>query len=305
MGARWYLACIAMLTLLCVAAHLSIQMQAQQRAERLLQHWGRKAQVKIGDVHYHLLRNALIVQQINIFRLGGSLSIAHMLIRANPRLLTGSSPQIGEIEMDGVQMQLWNSEAENTWQQDEYLNRIWHASRSLSLHDGELILYPQGKTAPPLRMTGLRLKQDYLNQQRRLVGSAQLQRGDIHVQWQTNEKYGLSSGQLYWQEVEAQLLSSSLGLQPVAGFLEGHMSWSQTGSLQPGMQVSTIEGRLQLNSADGESDESHQLYWQGVRLAETWKLEVKAKAWPLDAWAGALPQIGGRKMRAGQLDGAL
>lgn len=305
MGARWYLACIAMLALLCVAAHLSIQQHAQQRAEGLLQQWGKKAQVQIGNVRYHLLRNALIVQQIHVSREGGSLSIAHMLIRANPKLLTSNSPQIGEIEVDGVQAQLWAPGAEKGWQQDEYLKRIWHASRSLSLRDGELALYLQGKTKPPLKMTGLKLKQDYLNQQRRLVGTAHTQGGDVHLQWQTNEKHELSSGQLHWQEVEAQPLSLSLGLQPVVGLLKGYMSWTHTDSAQPGMPASTIEGQIQLNNADDESDTNHQLHWQGSQVAETWKMEMKAKAWPLDAWADMLPQIGGRQILAGQLDGLL
>jgi hypothetical protein len=302
MGARWYLACIAMLALLCVAAHLSVQMHAQQKAARLLLQWGKEAQVQIGDIHYHLLRNALIVKQIHIARQGGSLSIAHMLIRANPELLTSNSPQIGKIEIVGVQARLWDPEAENTWQQDEYLKRIWHASRVLSLRDGELVIFPKGETALPLEMTGLQLQQDYLNQQRNLVGSAHTREGNVHVQWQINEGDGSSSGELRWQKVEAQRLNSLLGLQPEDGLLTGHMSWSQSGSEQPGMQ---LEGQMQLSNADDESNDSHQLYWQGSQEAETWKIKVQAKAWPLDAWADVLPQIGGRKMLAGHLDGTL
>jgi hypothetical protein len=305
MGARWYLASIAMLTLLCVAAHLSVQMHAQQMAERLLQQWGGKAQVEIGDVHYHLLRNGLIVKQIHIEREGGSLSISHMLIRANPRLLTGNSPQIGEIELDGVKVQLWNSESENTWQQDEHLQRLWQASRSLSLRDGELVIIPQEESAPLLEMTGLKLQQDYLNQQRRLVGSAHTREGSVHVQWEVNEEDGSSSGQLRWQEMDAELLSSSLGLQPVAGLLTGYMNWSRADSAEPSPQSTTIEGRAQLNNAADELIESHQLHWQGSQVAETWQLEVTAKDWPLDAWAEVLPQIGGGQMLAGQLDGFL
>ncbi len=305
MGARWYLASIAMLALLCVAAHLSVQMYAQQMAEKLLQQWGKKAQVQIGNVHYHLLRNGLIVKQIHIEREGGSLSIAHMLIRANPRLLTSDSPQIGKIEMAGVKVRLWASEAENTWQQDEYLQRIWHASRSFSLHDGELIIFPRGKTAPPLQMTGLKLEQDYLFRQGRLVGSAQLQGKDIQIHWQINKENGSSSGQLSWQEVDAQLLSSSFGLQPEVGLLTGNMNWSQTDSVGPGIQKVTMEGYTQLIDVNDESNESHHLYWQGSQVAETWKVEVMAEAWPLDAWADELPRIGGRRMLAGQLDGSM
>jgi hypothetical protein len=305
MGARWYLACIATLALLCVAAHLSIQQHAQQQAESLLQQWGKKAQVQIGDIHYHLLRSALIVQQIHITRQGGSLSIAHMLIRANPELLTSNSPQIGEIEIVGVKARLWDLEAENTWQQDEYLKRIWHASRSLSLRDGTLILYSQEEASPALEMTGLQLQQDYLNQQRRLVGTAHAQGGNIDLQWQVNEGDDSSSGALRWQKVEAQRLSSLLGLYPAAGLLTGHINWSQTDSGQPGMQLSTIEGQMQLSNADGESNASQQLHWQGSQKAGTWKLEVQAEAWPLDAWADVLPRIGGRHMLAGQLDGTL
>jgi hypothetical protein len=305
MGARWYLASIAMLTLLCVAAHLSVQIHAQQMAEKLLHQWGKKAQVEIGDVHYHLLRNGLIVRQIHIEREGGSLSIAHMLIRANPRLLTGDSPQIGQIEMDGVKVRLWDSESENTWQQDEYLQRIWHASRSLSLRDGELVIIPQGESESPLEMTGLKLQQDYLNQQRRLVGSAHTGEGSVHVEWQTNEEDGSSSGQLRWQEMDAELLSSLLGLQPVVGFLSGYMNWSQADSAEPGVESAAIEGRVQLNNAADELIESQQLHWQGSQVAGTWKLEVTAKDWPLDAWAEVLPKIGGGQILAGQLDGPM
>ena len=305
MGARWYLACIATLALLCVTAHLSIQQHAQQQAESLLQQWGKEAQVQIGDIHYHLLRNALIIKQIHISRQGGSLSIAHMLIRANPELLTSHSPQIGEIEMVGVKARLWGPKAGNTWQQDEYLKRLWHASRSLNLRDGTLILYSQGEASSSLQITGLQLQQDYFNQQRRLIGTAYAQGGDINLQWQTNEGDSSSSGALRWQQMEAQRLSSFLGLDSATGLLTGHMNWSQTDSEQPGMQLSSIEGQVQLKSADNESNESHQLYWQGSRQAEIWKLKVQAKAWPLDAWTDMLPRIGGRHMLAGQLDGTL
>lgn len=302
MGARWYLACIATLALLCVAAHLSIQQHAQQQAASLLQQWGQKAQVQIGDIHYHLLRNALIVKQIHVDRQDVSLSIAHMLVRANPELLTSDSPQIGEIEIAGVQARLWNPEAESPWQQDEHLKRIWYASRSVSLRDGTLTLYPQGDTAPAVEMTGLQLEQDYLNQQRRLFATAQTPGGDIALQWQVNEESGSSSGALHLQQVEARGLSSLLGLYPAAGLLSGHMNWSQTVSEQPGMQ---LEGQMQLSNADNESDESHQLHWQGSQEAEIWKVSVQAEAWPLDAWADVLPRIGGRHLLAGELDGTL
>ena len=299
LGARWYLACIATLALICMAMHLSIQERAQKEAESLVRQWGAAANIEVGDVHYHLLRNALILRQIAIVRSDDYISIRHMLLRANPNLLTSQSPQIHRVEIAGLEANISYPEIDQTWQQDETLSRLWRAASSLQLGDGIVTVYPRSREYQPLVLTGLALRQRILDHQRSITAAAQLGAADLHWQWQTDDKGGRKgNGRMGWQRLDAGLLATSLGLQPIRGELRGQVSWGNEGPSAPG-----LEGSMELTT--GRERPAGHLQWQATATGDSWQVDTSATAWPLAAWSEILPQIGGRSFLAGNFSGAL
>ena len=298
-GARWYLASIAVLSLLCVAMQLSIQIHAQKKAETVIEQWGHAAGVQVESVHYHLLRNALILRRIEVSRGDDFVLMEHMLLRANPALLTSQRPQIGRVEISGLEASLSHAGISNSWQQDEALIRLWQASSSLFLRDGTVSFYPQGEASPPLIFTGVSLEQQLKERQSILTIAASLGGSPVHWQWQTNRDKSPANGKLGWRDIDAGLITESFGLRPVAGSLTGYLNWIPSTD----NQTQAIEGQVAMDSGDGVS--GHLLEWQGGRSGGTWQLDITGQAWPLDAWADSLPKIGGRSLQSAQLDAAL
>lgn len=298
-GARWYLASIAVLSLLCVAMQLSIQIHAQQKAEKLIARWGKAAGVQVDYVHYHLLRNALILRQIKVVRGEDFIAMEHMLLRANPTLLTGRQPQIGRVEISGFEAALSLAGIEESWRQDEALRRLWQATRSLHLKGGNINLYPQGEAHPPLIFTDVSLDQQLQGTAGILTASARLGGAPVHWQWQTDKAEGLARGKLGWRDIDAGLLAASLGLRPVDGTVKGRLDWSPASD----SRAALIEGSMELDA--GHKASGHLLQWRGSKSAGLWQLDISARAWPLDGWAASLPKIGNRSLLSARLDANL
>ncbi|MFQ5346041.1 MAG: hypothetical protein ACE5DZ_08800, partial [Mariprofundus sp.] len=128
---------------------LSIQANAQKQAKSLIQSWGKQAGVQIENVRYHLLRNGLILQNIRVERGQNQILIKHIFVRANPKLLTGSTPRIGSVNIAGVSAVI-RTDDHNAWQEERPLQQIWQAATSLTLRDGQIKLYLKGTDAPPV-----------------------------------------------------------------------------------------------------------------------------------------------------------
>jgi len=304
MGARWYLACTAMLSLLCVAMHLSIQEHAQTKAERLIQEWGNATGIEVAGVHYHLLRNALILKEIGISRGEEKISISHMLLRANPRLLTGPNPQIGRVEIAGLEAAVSLDGISETWGEDERLQRIWQTSRYLSLDNGIVTLFSKDETRQPLTFAGLSLRQRSQGQRRTITATAQLATGDLHWQWQSGEQGGVGAGgKMGWRQIDAGLIAAALGLRPVAGELQGHLSWGAAQKEDTGQKPYDIEGRVTFITGQGRPDGS--LRWQAAKRPDNWQVDLSATDWPVDAWIDSLPRIANRSLYSGDLTGSL
>lgn len=302
-GARWYLASIAILSLLALAMHLSVQMFAQQKAEALIRQWGKAADVEIGDVHYHLLRNALILQRINVVRGEDSVSMQHMLLRANPALLTGDTPQIGRVEIAGFEARLSHAGARGAWRRDEALKKLWRAAGSLSLREGTVRFHPGAERDPPLVFTDLSLRQQLQGTRPGVTATARLQGAPVHWQWQADGTGSAAKGKLGWQDVDAGLIAASFGLKPIAGTLKGYLNWIPADHTAAAAQTPDMEGRVELDAGDGIS--GRQLQWQGRKNADRWQLDISARAWPLEAWTDSLPRISGKSLVSGQLSGDL
>ncbi|MDQ6996259.1 MAG: hypothetical protein Q9M82_02220 [Mariprofundus sp.] len=315
-AARWYLAGIAVLALLCIAMQLSIQAHAQQQARALIQTWGERANVHIGDVRYHLLRNGLILRDIQIERGNDSIDIAQMLLRANPKLLTGNAPRIGEIDISGLSAEITHVGQADIWLHDRYLRQIWQAATLLTVHNGNIKLYVNNKDAPPLELSDISIRQRLQYAMRSIVGSARMQQATVNWQWDMAARQGssapqqaeqwLSKGWLKWQALDAEKLTASLALKQTTGRLSGGLTWS-TNSPDDGRQASlNIRGDMQLDTGAGsKASHAHRLQYLANETNGRWQMDIEATAWPLDPWSDTLPKIGERQLISAQMNGKM
>ncbi len=311
-AARWYLAGLAVFGLLCIAMQLSIQAHAQQQARELVQAWGERANVHIGDVRYHLLRNGLILRDIQITRGDDSISISQMLLRANPKLLTGNAPRIGVIDIFGLDGEITHVGQADIWRHDRYLKQIWQAATSLTVHDGSIKLYMHDKNRPALELSGIFLRQRLQFAMRSITGSARMQQGMLSWQWdmharpepavqQPNEHW-LSKGSVQWQGLDVARLTASMALKQMAGHLSGGLAWETSRHEQ--QPLLNMHGDMQFDTGvDNTSSHAHHLQYSATETGGKWQVDLDATAWPLDPWADVLPRIGARQFISAQLDG--
>ena len=286
---------------------LSIQANAQKQAKALIQSWGKQAEVQIGDVRYHLLRNGLVLQGIRIERGSDKITIKHILIRANPKLLTSNTPRIGTMEISGFDAEFTNTASNNIWHQDRDLKQIWQAATSLTVLDGQIKLYLKGKDFPPVELHGLSLQQQLQSSGRTITGSAKLLQGTLNGQWhmatETQKGEGWQSkGIIKWHALDAGQLMASLALKHIGGHLNGGLSWKRAAG-DTEKQSLNVLGEMQLNTvSDREMSNAHSLQFKATNTDNLWKTDIDAVAWPLDPWSDTLPRIGGRQLVSAQLD---
>jgi len=286
---------------------LSIQAYAQQQAKELIQSWGKQARVHIGNVRYHLLRNGLILQNIRIERGDDKVTIKHILVRANPKLLTSSTPRIDSMDISDFEAEFSNAGDLHIWQQDDDLKHIWQATTSLTVHNGQIRLYPKGKGFPPLILHNLSLQQLQQASARTVTGSAKLLQGSLNWQWQmttgTQETAThQATGTLAWQGLDAGQLMASLALKHLEGHLNGELTWNmEHGDVQ--QQTLNMQGKIQLHTGQGRQTlNPHSLQLTATRADDLWNMDMTSIAWPLDPWSDTLPGIAGRQLVSAQLD---
>ncbi|MDQ6992808.1 MAG: hypothetical protein Q9M31_04990 [Mariprofundus sp.] len=295
-AARWYLAAIAMLSLISVGIHLVVQEHAQQQAEILIKQWGVQSGVEISNVRYHLLRNGLVLQNIHIQRQRDSLDIQHMLIQANPRLLISEHPRLGKVSMSGVTATLHMQGDRSSWLNAPRLKQLWLATSHLSLQHGRLQLYVAAGKAQPLAINKLAFDLSTQGKNRFLRGSGHLQQGTLQWQWSQTET--ARQGYIHWQQLDAQQLCRALHLQALKGDLSGELQWHETVA----SKHATISGQTTLLTR-AERVRMHRLAWDGSKQDDQWQINMKANAWPLLPWSNFLPTIADRKLTAGQVEG--
>ncbi|ATX80763.1 hypothetical protein Ga0123461_2363 [Mariprofundus aestuarium] len=305
-GARWYLASIAILALLCVAMHLSLQIKAQKQAEAAIHNWADAAEVKIGDVRYHLLRNGLILKKIEIKRGNDSLSIDHILVSANPTLLTGEAPRLGSVVISGLQAELHHSGQLNAWQHDKKLQRIWQAANTLQVDDGTLMLYLADESAAPLIIDAIQLRQQVQGEVRTISLSSQFHGAPVQAQWiRSGTSHWSSKGEVSWQEIDASLLTATIGTGPSFGYLSGEVQWS-SGSEAEKPEALSLSGKVTLDpEEEGDASYVSTLKLNGTQSDDSWDVAINSSGWPLDSWGAYLPEIEGRQLQGGVLDGEL
>jgi len=306
-GARWYLASLAVLVLILVAVHFVIQIQAQEQARHLMQQWLGKSHISVGEVRYHLLRNALTLQKIHIQRGGDSLAIAQVLVRADAEALTADAPRLGLVELTGVVAELREFQSDDGLRNDAVLTRILHAVESLRFKNGKLIVYAGNAQAQPFEFDAISFDQQKNQESLNILASAELYGAPVSVVLEGPVQADMPGwrGKIVWQDVEAAAVMASMGWQQLSGLLQGEIAFQAGagGDTSSKTGEASLRARVQL-SAEDDAD-VHKLMLQGATEGGHWRFDVEARAWPLSPWAKLLPAVSGQNLLAAQWQGGM
>lgn len=283
-----------MASLLAVGLHLSIQQQAQQQAEQTILQWGSDHHIRIAAVRYHLLRNALILNGVDIERADDSLQIDHLLLRANPAILTSQSPRIASIEVAGARARLIAHGDGSSWQSDIDLQRLWQAARHITLRNGSLTLHEQ-IGSPALQINDIAMVRDGSDSTGRLSADGELDGARIHLSWHQLQR-DEQSAKLAWEPVANRPIAEALGLTPLAGELGGKIEWHNRSGEEE------LSGELAMQLAE---EQRSTLRLHGYRTTAGSQYRLQLLHWPLLPWRHALPGIGDRLLNAGYASGEL
>ena len=97
-----YLSATAVLTLMLLAWHFSIQAAAHDAAIFQVRTWLQSMGATAGQVQFRLLRGALTIENINANMHGQPLQIQSILMKGNPASITGDKPLLQQIKITGV-----------------------------------------------------------------------------------------------------------------------------------------------------------------------------------------------------------
>ena len=282
------------MALLLVAVHFAIQVQAQQRAELLVDRWTQKSGMQVGHVRYHLLRNALRLSRVSIRRDGLRLDIGQALLQADPETLLGSEPVLRQLVLDGVDAELSFAGPAAPWSHDPLLQRFWAGAKAFRARGRVSIQLADGK---PLQLTDSDLLLEKQPSGRQLLrGSAHLAGAVVRVRWKSGEVPDAGgSGALEWRGLHASTLAAAFGLsRQVDGGLGGSLEWradASRGGYALSGQTQWLAGAPMPQS----------LLWQGRLNRDGWNLKLIAQEWPLDLWQEAMPVIGDRVVASARL----
>ncbi|NWF36674.1 hypothetical protein [Mariprofundus sp. KV] len=283
--------------------HLSLQIQAQEQAEEAVYKWAKRADVEIGDVRYHLLRNGLILRQINIKRGSDALNIEHMLVRAEPQQLTGDNPKIGSMQITGLHAQLHRDETLSLWQQERQLLRLWQATHAMIIDGGELAIYLDNSN-PPLILSDLQLSQQALGEMRRITLTSRVNGAPVQASWlRSAGGDGEESGSVSWRHIDLSQLTRAAHPGPSSGFLSGEMEWRRDAGEAAAI---SLLGELRVNQQhDEKALHASKLQWQGTHSDSGLKIAIHTGGWQLETWSHHLPIIANRQLIGARLDGEL
>lgn len=254
-------------------------------------------------MRYHLLRNGLILRQINIKRESDTLNIDHMLIRAQPQQLTGESPKIGSMQITGLHAQLHRDETPTLWQQERQLLRIWQATQAMIVDGGELTVFLDGAN-PPLILSDLQLSQQTSGEMRRLTLTSRVNGAPVQARWlRSADGAGESRGSVNWRYIDLSQLTKAVNPGPISGFLSGEMEWQSDAGESAAI---SLLGELRVNQQHDEiALHASKLQWQGTHSDSSFKIVMQSNGWQLDAWSSHLPTIANRQLIGARLDGEL
>lgn len=300
-AARWYLAGIAVLTLLLIAIHFAIQVYAQQEARRLVGVWSENTGISVGDVRYRMLRGALTLIDFRLNRDDFQLFAPNISLHGNLSSLAGSDPEVTRIEMRGMHASLSLASFSNGRDIPVLFGQLWKSAQRVEVYDSRIDLLPDVNAVAPSQPVGLKLAR---LQSKSTLGKrafeALIYGLDGEVRLTANEL----AGKVAWSGMNADLLlEKGLGLTPMQGQLDGSISWLSKPATAGHYSLS---GEARFKEGDTVSfPSSSTISWHGALEENVWHGKLNGTAWPVAMFANHAPQFQGRKLLSGSFSGAI
>ncbi|MFC1567939.1 hypothetical protein ACFL3K_01895 [Pseudomonadota bacterium] len=310
-AARWYLAAVAVLTLLLIAIHFAIQVYAQQEARRLVSAWSESAGISVEDVRYRMLRGALTLVDLRLNRDAFQLYAPNLFLYGNLSSLAGDEPSVARIEIRGLHASL-KAGALVAFSEGRELpmlfRQLWASAQQVGIHDAKLDLLPEIDAmipSQPISLKMIRLQSKRALGQRAVEALIYGLDGEIRLTANRSLKNSTSrlAGTVAWSGMNAEpFLERLLGLAPMQGQLSGNIAWA---SKPEGMGHYSLSGEAGFRDLENGSVSSSKISWNGVLEEGEWHGKVNGMAWPLAMFADCAPQFQGRKLISGTFSGAL
>lgn len=291
-----------MLSLLAVGAHLYIQIAAQREAEEAIYSWADKANIEIGSLRYHLLRNGLILKNVHLKREEDQLTIDHMLIRARPELLTSETPHINSIQASGFYIEINRYDQLNGWDGDSHLFRIMQATQRFEAANGHLSLQ-LANASEPVNLEHIQLSRQTTGSHSRLEFTSQLAGSPVQGYWlrTTATDSANGSGEIAWRNINLTKTAQTINVGATRGLLTGQLQWQGEGQSD-----TSLSGQMRLTeSLDNQPRQSANLKWNGTIQDGKWHISIDSTNWPLNALSRHMPVLAGRTFKQGNIDGNL
>jgi hypothetical protein len=310
-AARWYLAAVAVLTLLLVAVHFAIQVYAQQEARRIVNAWSETAGLSVEDVRYRMLRGALTLVDLRLNRGAFQFYAPNMFLHGNLSSLAGDEPAVTRIEMRGLHVSLKAGSLAAFSEGRELpmlFRQLWVSAQQVEIHDTKLDLLPDiDATIPsqPVSLKVIRLQSKRTSGQRAVEALIYGLDGEIRLTANSSLKNSTNrlAGKVSWSGMNAEpFLERLLGLVPIQGQLSGNIAWA---SKPEGMGHYSLSGEAGFEDLENSSLSSSKISWNGVLEEGRWHGKVNGLDWPLAMFADYAPQFQGRKLISGNFSGAI
>ncbi|MDT8376742.1 MAG: hypothetical protein RQ867_08430 [Mariprofundaceae bacterium] len=310
-AARWYLAVVAVLTLLLIAVHFAIQVYAQQEARRLVNVWSEAAELSVEDVRYRMLRGALTLVDLRLNRDAVQLHAPTLFLYGNLSSLAGDEPAVARIEIRGLHASLKAGALAAFSESQEFpmlFRQLWTSAQQIGIYDAELELLPEIDAmipGQPLSLKMTRLQSRRTPGQREVEALAYGMGGAIRVTAVSSLKKSTNgaAGKIAWSGMNAEpFLEKLMGLAPVQGQLSGHIAWA---SKPEGKGHYSLSGEAEFGEMEHGSLPASKISWNGVLGEGRWHGKMNGTAWPLAMFGDYAPQFQGRKLVSGNFTGAI
>jgi len=293
--ARWYLAVMAMLSLMLMAAHFTVQAHAQKVMQRTVHAWlAQVAGGQVAQVRYRLLRGALTIDGMRIGQGQWAINVPHIYLHASTSAMLSEAVRVSRVHLDGMDVSLPRAYLVK-WLQSASSNIItqWF---SVMNHADELVL-----TNGTVRFT------DEKNswQVRKVSGHLNANGFDLNggssnglIRLRGERNHGSFSGVMNWQNMMARGLARITGLKSSlhgssSGLLHWDADWPQ--------RRFGFSGDVQIV----EQPDHGNMDIRGGMDAGNIKVQANCRDVSLTGLGDILPVVNGRSVQTGIWNGAV
>ncbi len=312
-AARWYLAGIAMLSLMLVATHFAMQVSAQQEAKKVVASWAKESELSIGDVRYRMLKGVLTLIDVRLNSEHAKLSVPVVSLHGNLSSLSGKEPAVAYVEIRGAHISLTATalkgiQAHETAWMPVLFHQLWNSAQRIGLYDLDFELLPEAGNFFPHQSSTINLahlESSRTSGMRHVEGLAHWLGSEIKLETDEvlkGEASYVVGGSLIWKDLDASdFLDKILGLTALPGELNGQVNWKQKRDDQASY---IINGETEIQDLTNQN-KSGSLVWGGTLVGGKWHGDVVSVDWPLAMFSSQLPEFQGHKLVAGRLAGPL